>query len=973
MDRLTISAWARASAVRIIGACCLWAAAAAAQTSTGVPPFVHFTPSIEVYPQNFAIARDELGVVYVGNTEGVLEFDGERWNLIALDNGEIVRSLGVAADGTVYVGGYNAFGLLRRDASGAAHFVDLTPRFAAVLQGREFADIWNTLVAPEGVYFRALHDVFFWDPRTEGIKHWHHEGRFGSIAHHQGQTWLQFRGEGFKVRVGDEWRLLEHTRALTDLIAVLVPMRDGTQLAIGRYAEWWRIGTDRVWVQTMPAGLPAPPEIQDAVALDDGSIALAGFDGMVSMLDSELRQLRRFRVDPGFLPQIVRVAGGFLVCAYDGFYRVSWPAPWTLLGPEHGAQGTFLRVSAWDDQTYLHSTSLLWRIDPQPGGTLGFTAMQWGGGASYGLIGLDRDRAVLAESHDLALLDHGRRRTVVAEPVYPREFLRSRHTPDRVYIGTEWGLRVLTWNAVQARLSAADPAAVGRGVIAIVEREPGVVWYGTARHGIWRAEIGADGEIVRQSPQHLPEGSDPVSGTRVSVIDDDVLLASTAAGLFRWDGARFVPDDVFGLAPLRREDELLRIAQTAPGEQWAASNTRVWRRRAPGPWVEQAIAGLRRGAITDFLARTDGGAVAVANNSLMLHDGTPGADRASDAPRPQVRLREVARVQASGVREPLPLSSQPPLQLDQGDFGISFRFALPELERENDRAYRGRLLGYEAQFSPWSRSIGYTYSRLQPGVYRLEVEARNSAGHISRIEPYALEIIAPWYARWWARVLWLTLAGMALAMLTLAIVRRRTRRLAADKMRLEAVVAERTRDLAAANARLENMAKVDGLTGVANRRALDAYLEQVWQTARERGRTVALLAIDVDHFKRYNDSMGHLAGDELLQRLVPQLSQCLRRSEDLLARYGGEEFLVVMPGADADTAKDVAERMRADVERAQLGASVSIGVACWPAAVGSARELIEAADQALYDAKNMGRNRVVLSELKGPAHKTEKM
>src|SRR3569623_2663893 len=171
----------------------------------GVPPYTRFAPDMDVFPQNFAIGQDSHGIVYVGNTNGVLEFDGERWALTPLDNREIVRSLAVDADARVYVGGYNAMGYLQRDANGQNHYVDLTAHFAAELKGREFADIWNTLVTPEAVYFRAVRDVFFWDPVHAQARQWHHDGRFGGIARYRDATWLQFRGEGFKRRDGDEW------------------------------------------------------------------------------------------------------------------------------------------------------------------------------------------------------------------------------------------------------------------------------------------------------------------------------------------------------------------------------------------------------------------------------------------------------------------------------------------------------------------------------------------------------------------------------------------------------------------------------------------------------------------------------------------------------------------------------------------------------------------------------------------------
>jgi diguanylate cyclase (GGDEF)-like protein len=128
---------------------------------------------------------------------------------------------------------------------------------------------------------------------------------------------------------------------------------------------------------------------------------------------------------------------------------------------------------------------------------------------------------------------------------------------------------------------------------------------------------------------------------------------------------------------------------------------------------------------------------------------------------------------------------------------------------------------------------------------------------------------------------------------------------------LQTMVDDRTRDLAAANRRLELMANMDGLTGLPNRRRLDEYLALTWQHSHERQRPLAVIAIDIDHFKRSNDEHGHLRGDELLRHATRLLAQCLRRTEDVLARYGGEEFVVVMPGANASQAAEQAEAMLA--------------------------------------------------------------
>jgi diguanylate cyclase (GGDEF)-like protein len=164
---------------------------------------------------------------------------------------------------------------------------------------------------------------------------------------------------------------------------------------------------------------------------------------------------------------------------------------------------------------------------------------------------------------------------------------------------------------------------------------------------------------------------------------------------------------------------------------------------------------------------------------------------------------------------------------------------------------------------------------------------------------------------------------------------------------------------------LARLALVDGLTSIANRRQLDEALGREWQTALRNRSPLALLMIDADHFKHYNDRYGHLCGDEVLRMIATTVAERVRAC-DLAARYGGEEFAVILPDADVQSALAVAERIRgaiAGAEQEHIGTAagivtVSVGVySLCPAQGGDVTALIAGADRALYAAKDLGRNR----------------
>lgn len=174
--------------------------------------------------------------------------------------------------------------------------------------------------------------------------------------------------------------------------------------------------------------------------------------------------------------------------------------------------------------------------------------------------------------------------------------------------------------------------------------------------------------------------------------------------------------------------------------------------------------------------------------------------------------------------------------------------------------------------------------------------------------------------------------------------------------------------LETANQRLKRLVAIDALTGVANRRHFDRSLDRELRRARREGLPLSLIFLDLDEFKRFNDTYGHARGDGVLRQVAQTLNETFRRGGDFVARYGGEEFAVVLPGVDARRAALYAERLRRRIwrlaipyEAAQATDRVTIsgGVATVsPAMRATADELLRAADKALYRAKCLGKNQI---------------
>lgn len=326
------------------------------------------------------------------------------------------------------------------------------------------------------------------------------------------------------------------------------------------------------------------------------------------------------------------------------------------------------------------------------------------------------------------------------------------------------------------------------------------------------------------------------------------------------------------------------------------------------------------------------------------------------------------------------LAPQPDIRFRHDAERVSIQFTALTFIAPTRVRFRYRLDGYDTRWVETVNSRAAVYTNLPPGHYRFRVQAARYNGDWEPNTAALPFVVAPsWFETPAAWLLWI--AGACL--LTWGIVRVRTRTLVRRRHELQRLVAARTRQLneekaalAAAREELQEQATHDSLTGLWNRKAILELLDAEIERSLRENTPLSVVMADLDHFKKINDTHGHLCGDRVLAQAAHGLQTCLR-SYDSMGRYGGEEFLILMQGCDPVRNADRFVELLASVGSrefttgpARLQVTCSLGVtAFWPGhAEVSAEELLAAADRGLYEAKRLGRNRIEYVELSALSH-----
>lgn len=510
-----------------------------------------------------------------------------------------------------------------------------------------------------------------------------------------------------------------------------------------------------------------------------------------------------------------------------------------------------------------------------------------------------------------------------------------------------------------------EPGAPTEGVYAILQDRQGTLWFGTAGSGLVRLRDGRFDALTRT--HGLP--SNWIMALHEDA-DGSLWIGTNGEGLVRLRDGRLRsirPADGLwdGLVQVILEDRL--------GNLWFTSNRGFFRaaRAELDAFAEGRIgriASIGYGPGDALRATTFAGGVqpagAVDGRGLLWLPSVKGLvivdpQRLPDAAEPPAVTIEAVTV--DGVEGSPPAA----LRLPSGTVPLSIRFRAATLLHAERVRFRYRLDGLHAGWVDAGRSREAGFAALPHGSYRFHVAASiDGQRWVEAADPLPITVDPRLHETVGFRVL----AALAVLAAAAGLVRLRTRQLQRRHAELARLVAEKTEALRLANEHLSRLSFADALTGLPNRRRLDEVLDTEWRRAQRLQTPLAVVMVDIDAFKAYNDTRGHPEADKCLAQVADVIRRTAHRAGDFAARYGGEEFIVLLPGADAAAAAAFGERLRRACEAEAIPhpaspvapvVTISVGVASRvPVAGDSAMALVAEADAALYRAKQDGRNRV---------------
>ena len=732
-------------------------------------PFIrNYTPKeYGALPQNWAVIQDRRGVMYFGNWNGVLEYDGATWRLISTPNKSGVRSFAMDARGRVYVGAVGDLGYLAPDSLGQLHYVSLMEHVSA--EGRGFNEVWYAYAAPRGVYFGTDKMLLRWD--GERMHSRKAETLFSRLFMVHDRIFLRQWQVGLLEVVGDSLRLIAHGEKFAEeRIYIMLPF-DDERMLIGTRGEGLFLHDGKT-LQRFET--PLKKYLQDnllfqGAALPNGAFALATTRGGLIIMDREGRGVQLFNLAAGMQDETVNcvyVANdhALWLALGHGLTRIEAGSPFSFFGAQSGVKDFTASIVRHQGRLYAATGMGVSYLQPESpwSSTMlpreaAFLPVQGIRAQSWSLLSL---REALLVATPFGVYQIAGDTAAFAQESISGAFAaltlaQSARDSNRVFVGLYDGLAALRYDPtapLRWRNEGRVPN-IHEPIWSMTETTNHELWLGTESQGLLHVKFSGEdlstAQLERFDYRHgLPRGWVGVyraNGRPVFTSDE---------GLFLFDEKRrtFFRDSTFGGAFANGSRDVEAVAEDHEGNIWLgaeeAAEINFVQRQASGAyaWVQTPSLRFPKATIWTIYPEAEGVTWFGGPEGVLRYDAqTPSAN----APEFSALVRRV-RVDDDVVLYAGATRAEQRTVLPHSRNALRFEYSATSFAAESENRFQTWLEGYEDEWSDWVKETQKEYTNLFEGEYRFHVRAKNLYGNVSRAAEYRFEILRPWYRSWWA-------------------------------------------------------------------------------------------------------------------------------------------------------------------------------------------------------------------------------
>lgn len=780
-----LSAWLAGASVLLV----LSNPFALSAQQAGLPLVRNFTSDdYHSHEQNWAVVQDRRGIMYFGNTNGVLEFDGATWRHIDISNRTVGRSLAMDSAGVVYVGAKGEFGRLEPDSIGQLHYVSLVGHVDSAY--RQFSDVWKILILPDGVLFQTTRYLFRWSggrmtvlPASTG---------FHTSFVVNGRVYVRQNQVGLMRLEGDSLRLVAKGELFRDeRIYVMLPWSGGRILVVTRQQGLFLTNGDAFtpFAEELDS-LLVHAQVYDGIRVDDRMVVLATLRAGAIVLDDEGRVAAQFNSKTGLqndcVYQICRDRGGALWMALnDGISRVEWPSPITIYDARHDIPKIINDIVRHDGRLYAATFDGLFVFEDHR-----FRPIESVRQLCMALAEADGE-LLIAGGEGVCAYRKGRARWLMSENALALH--RSRRHPDRVYVGLKNGAGILERRGTAWEWSGRIPGVLEE--IRSIQEDEDHVWFASIFQGALRMPTDRQTLLAGTGVERFGSSSGLKDLKDLGVIRDAPgLRFLTREGMQQFDSQRkrWVPDTSYSALYGSASYRVFKQAWQGDSLICIYANDHVGLARRTGTqltWIVPPFVLLRSlGQINAIFSDSAGVFWLGTMSGMVRFDAHSVFLSSTHAVRAMIRKVTLGRdsVLYGGFG-----LEKLPREVDFSSRELRFEFAAPLFDSEGGTRYQGYLEGFDETWSPWSTETFRVYTNLPEGKYVFRVRAEDAFHRPTEAAELHLKVLPPWYRTFWAYV---SFAVLAIAMLFSGI-QWRTRRLTRRTDELETKVAERTREL----------------------------------------------------------------------------------------------------------------------------------------------------------------------------------